>query len=68
VQKIKIIDKLADNALITTNIFSRRSQLNYDIIAIDYCYGIQLDLEIFIELLKESSIDYFYYRSVLDRH
>ena len=68
VQSITLDGTTMKGALVTTNILSRDSQLTYDVVSITYSYGMQMNLETFLDILKDSNLDYYYYRSVLDRH
>lgn len=54
--------------LLTTDILSRISNLNYDIKALKYTYGMVLPFEEFMSIIKNSKIDYNFYISLLDKH
>ena len=68
VQTISISEKEGHGILATNNVLSRNTQLNYDIVASKYSYGMQLQLETFVGILQQNSLDYYFYRSVVDRH
>jgi hypothetical protein len=68
VQSITLDGASRKGALVTTNILTKDSQLTYDVVSITYSYGMQMSFEAFLTILKESNLDYYYYRSVLDRH
>lgn len=68
VQTIHISQEESHGILATNNILSRNSHLNYDIVARKYSYGMQLKFDAFIAILQQNSLDYYFYRSVVDKH